>query len=387
MSKTGFVLKCWQARFLLFSIVLSLMAPVIVNEKPLLIFDRDGGVHFPVFKSATVDTSGFGDGFSLHALIPYSPGKSDYANAGFKGPFDQHFELDENGKLTPLPWYKHHWFGTDLRGSDILAYTVYGLRNSIGISLIAILISLVIASLIGFIGGWYVRDPLRVGVLEFLVIVFWMFLIFHGVLNIYSQGDKWLYLAIVTLICYCALQLTRRFAMKPLMNIRFDVFSDRLGELFIAVPRMIFLMVFVQYADRSILSLAVVIGITGWVDLARLIRAETIRLREQSFIEAATVAGIGMKRMFLRHVLPNIWPSVMVVSMYSFSSNIMIESSLSFFGLGLPPDQPSIGTILSEARSYYEYWWMFLLPGIWLSVIIYALFTLPGRLNKLKSTS
>ncbi|MFN8153316.1 MAG: ABC transporter permease [Bacteroidia bacterium] len=369
-------------KLLLISFVLCMFAPVWINDKPILGIDQQGNWHFPVFEISVVyqDTGKYA--FAINPPVCYTPGKGDMANSGFKGPFHRQYVFDARGELTDIPVLKRHWFGTDLRGGDVLAYTVFGLRNSMVISILAIIISLVIASFLGFAGGWYSSEAFVIGRTQLLVILLWLLFAFHGLVNLYTLYDKYIFLLLITVCCALVMFRLRKIEHQKTVNVRIDFFSDRLSEIFVSIPRMVLLMVMVQFVDKSISSIALVIGLTGWVDLARLIRSETIRLKDQPFIDAAMMNGVSRRRLFLKHIFPNIWPSVMVVSMYAFSGNIIMESSMSFFGMGLPPESPSVGTMLSEARSYYEYWWLFIIPGFWLSMLIYALFTLPGRFGR-----
>lgn len=287
--------KLWQFRFLLCSALICSVAPVLMNHQPLVLVNRAGDMSFPAFGASEIYGTSDDSSFCIHAPVPYSPVKSDLMNAGFKSPFDQQFELDEHGKKTAIKWYRRHWFGTDLRGGDILSYSVFGLRNSFLISLIALLISMLLGFGLGFVAGWRVNNPLRITVPVFFVLVGWLVLVMHGVLNLYSHIDKVIYLSAISILAWTMIYYLRRLNLDRKVKIRFDFFSDRVSEIFIAVPRMILLLVLVQYFEKSILSLALIIGLTGWVDLARLIRSETIRLREQPFVDAARMTGQGVQ--------------------------------------------------------------------------------------------
>ncbi len=382
MSKWKQWCHFWQFRFLLLTFFICVAAPLLMNHQPLLVKDVHGDFFFPALGGSEFEMGHVKPVLVIHAPIPYSPVKSDLMNAGFVSPFDPQYELTDTGERIPVSWYKRHWFGTDLRGGDVLSYSVFGLRNSFFISFLALLISLIIGALLGFVSGWRLNNPLKIGWGTGLVILLWCVFTIHGVLNIYSVSDRVVFLSIVTMVAAGLMYSLQFLKRKYVLSVRFDFLSDRVSEIFIAIPRMILLMVLVQYFGKSIFAMALIIGVTGWIDLARLIRSETVRLREQTYVEAAKMTGQGVLRLFIFHILPNIWPSVMVVAMYGFSSNIIMESSLSFLGMGLPPDQPSIGTLLSEAKSYYEYWWLFVFPGLWLSMVIYALFTIPARIGK-----
>jgi peptide/nickel transport system permease protein len=283
---------------------------------------------------------------------------------------------------------QRHWLGTDLRGSDVLADMIFAMRNSLLISVIATFISFVIGSFMGVAAGWNTdAGGFQVKESEFILILIFAFLIFFSVSELASIKEKCLFLAFTFSGVYFAFKIVKRLQLKWrvkafYIKIPAGFLIDRLSELFLAIPRLLMLIVVIQFLPRSIPTLAFAIGITSWVDVSRLIKAEVIILKQQSFVEAAGMTGMKKLRLFLKHLLPNIWPSVMVVLMYCFSGNILMDASLSFLGFGLPADTLSIGGMLATARTYYEAWWMFLFPGIWISLLIYAVFTLPDALLK-----
>ncbi len=105
--------------------------------------------------------------------------------------------------------------------------------------------------------------------------------------------------------------------------------------------------------------------LTGWVPYARLTRAELLSMREQQFVQAGQAMGASALRVMLRHILPNVAPTLMVVATFSFAQMIIQESALSFLGLGIQPPQPSWGVMLSDARSYLmTAWWAGVFPGV-----------------------
>jgi len=378
--------KCWQVKVVVITILSSLLAPILCNERPLFCYDSSGKWCFPAFElneqEKFIEHSDCK--YSMYALIPYSPGRSDLANADFKSPFS--VQTSNRTYLGQLR--QRHWLGTDLRGSDVLADMIFAMRNSLLISVIATFISFVIGSFMGVAAGWNTdAGGFQVKESEFILILIFAFLIFFSVSELASIKEKCLFLAFTFSGVYFAFKIVKRLQLKWrvkafYIKIPAGFLIDRLSELFLAIPRLLMLIVVIQFLPRSIPTLAFAIGITSWVDVSRLIKAEVIILKQQSFVEAAGMTGMKKLRLFLKHLLPNIWPSVMVVLMYCFSGNILMDASLSFLGFGLPADTMSIGGMLATARTYYEAWWMFLFPGIWISLLIYAVFTLPDALLK-----
>jgi peptide/nickel transport system permease protein len=109
----------------------------------------------------------------------------------------------------------------------------------------------------------------------------------------------------------------------------------------------------------------VVIGVTGWTGVARIVRGEFLRLREADYVVASRAAGARDWWIIFRHMLPNSLPPVLVSATFGIASTILIESSLSFLGFGVQPPTPSWGDILSQSRDFMDFaWWLTLIPGL-----------------------
>jgi peptide/nickel transport system permease protein len=108
-----------------------------------------------------------------------------------------------------------------------------------------------------------------------------------------------------------------------------------------------------------------VLGITGWVYYARIVRAEVLALREREFVEAALAIGVSNARLMLKHILPNAATSIIVIASLQVARMIISEASLSFLGLGVPPSIPSWGSMVAEGRNYVATaWWVSAMPGV-----------------------
>ncbi len=123
--------------------------------------------------------------------------------------------------------------------------------------------------------------------------------------------------------------------------------------------------------------------LTGWVPYARLTRAELLSLREQPFVQAGQALGASPGRLLLRHILPNVAPTVVVVATFSFAQMIILESALSFLGLGIQPPQPSWGSMLSDARNYLvTAWWAGVFPGLAIVATVLSVNVIGERLRE-----
>jgi peptide/nickel transport system permease protein len=207
-----------------------------------------------------------------------------------------------------------HWLGTDSSGRDVCARIVHGTRVSLSVGLgSALLIAcfgLSVGLLAGYCGGFI--DSLLMRCVDAL----------HAVPTL---------LLLVTMLS----------VLRP---------SGR----------------------AAVFSLLLVIGLVRWTDLARLVRAETRRVRALPYIEAARALGLSAPRIIVRHLLPNLLSPVLVAASFSMGAAIVLEGALSFLGFGMPPDVASWGSLLGDAREHVEAWWLALAPGLALFLSIAA---------------
>jgi peptide/nickel transport system permease protein len=155
-----------------------------------------------------------------------------------------------------------------------------------------------------------------------------------------------------------------------------DLIGMRLVEIFGSVPTLYLLLAFVAFFPRNLYLMMVIIGFTGWVDNARFVRAEFLRLRNQDFVHAARAAGLPLRSILFRHMLPNAMAPLLVSASFGIAQAILIEATLSYLGLGLV-DDPSWGQLLNQAVSEAGVfsWWLATFPGlaIFLTVFSYNL--------------
>ena len=152
-----------------------------------------------------------------------------------------------------------------------------------------------------------------------------------------------------------------------------DLLGMRLVEVFSAIPVIFLLILICAVYDRNIYLMMIVIGLTGWVGYAVFIRAEFLKLRNMDYVLAARAAGTPLTGILFRHLLPNGVAPVLVLASFGFASAILFESSLSFLGLGLPPQDPSWGQLLQEARANGGgQWWLVLYPGLAIFLTVFA---------------
>jgi peptide/nickel transport system permease protein len=146
-----------------------------------------------------------------------------------------------------------------------------------------------------------------------------------------------------------------------------------------AFPRLFLLVLLAAISPPGILPVVLLIGLTGWMPVARLVRAEVRSLRRRDFVLAARAAGAGPLRIAFRHLLPNALAPIAVEGSLGIASAIVAEATLSFLGLGLPPPAPSWGGMIADGRdALASAWWVALFPGLALAVAALA-FNLIGE--------
>ncbi len=216
-----------------------------------------------------------------------------------------------------LPGMRHqppsmgHPLGTDKFGRDILTRMIYGSRISLTVSFLAVTLSVVLGSFIGAAAG-------------------------------YSGGIM-------------------------------DAVLMRIVDALMSIPRLFLLLTCIALFSRSLLLVTVLLGATGWMGTARLVRGQILSLKNREFVSAAEALGAGSRRIILRHLIPNALTVIIVSATLRIGLIILVEASLSFLGLGVPPPTPSWGMMVYEGREVLlDAWWVSTFPGLSIVVTVVA---------------
>jgi peptide/nickel transport system permease protein len=152
-----------------------------------------------------------------------------------------------------------------------------------------------------------------------------------------------------------------------------DAILMRFVDIMLCFPTFFLILAVIALLEPSIWYIMLIIGVTGWMGVARLVRAEVLSIKERDYITAARSIGASNIRIIFRHILPNAAAPVFVAATLGVAGAILTESALSFLGIGVQPPTPSWGNILTSGKDYLEFaWWLSLFPGVAILVTVLA---------------
>jgi ABC-type dipeptide/oligopeptide/nickel transport system permease subunit len=217
------------------------------------------------------------------------------------------FLQEVSARLIPPVWDAGGtWtypLGTDPLGRDLLSRVIYGARVSISAGALAVVVAMTLGVLMGLVAGYY-----------------------GGAV---------------------------------------DTIISNLVNVMLAFPFLLLALAAIAVVGPSFGNMIVVLGATGWPIYTRVVRAETLKYRERDFVQAARALGLGSGRIIRAHVLPNLLNTIIVMASLEVARMIILESFLSFLGLGIQPPTPSWGAMLGEGRVYMlTHWWLAAFPGL-----------------------
>ncbi len=350
-------LKPWQLISLMTFLLVGILSEFLAHDKYLICLDS--GVSF--FVSCEYCNRG------IAPPIPYRYNSIDKNNRG----------VSPLGKQQVASVYYRHWLGTDKLGRDVLAGVIEGAQVAVGIGFFSMLLSVIIGLLFGYLSGFLGDDSIRISWLGFLLLISCtcLFLFYFSYM---VSPIRWLLLLSLMPLWLIGVTFFSTVETNKLgITIPLDIMVMRLIELFRSMPIIfIILVLLVLIAKPGYWSVIIIIAIVRWPTVTRYIRAEILKIKEQNFIQAAKMIGLSNRKIFIEQVLPMAISPVLVVCAFGFSSAILTESTLSFLGIGLPVEQVSWGSLLSQSRSDINSWWLVLFPGLMIYFSIYLFNTI-----------
>jgi peptide/nickel transport system permease protein len=271
-----------------------------------------------------------------------------------------------------------HLLGTTKLGKDVAAGLVYGVRAALSISSLAVLIALLLGLPLGMMAGYYGDQHLHMvwwqWLLGMLCVLAALWYLYTGI-EVGSWGDGLIGVGLLALSIF----LMTRSSSGRRWTIPIDSLVMKVVEIRRSIPLIYILVVAGGLVQKhNYLTIALIIGCTCWTGIARHSRAYVMELRVASQHEALLSLSIPTWRIHTRHFLPQIWPQITVLAVFLASTAILLETSLSFLGLGLPSEMMTWGSLLSECREQPSAWWLAVCPGVMLTITLSAL-TVLGR--------
>ncbi|NUN99790.1 MAG: ABC transporter permease [Saprospiraceae bacterium] len=381
----------WSLRILYLLFFIALFADFLANDKP--VYCRiEGQSYFPILKDYGIRLGlSKGDPFFfqrdwktetyetvIFPPITYTAQQTDTPN-GYVSPF---------GKQSIRSPRFRHWLGTDQLGHDIAAIMVHGTRTAMLVSIISMGIATLIGLLLGSLAGFFGDERLRTSVPRLALNLIALaagafygfgvrsFAITEGPLFAELLKSLTIFLTFLLAANLLAGQIDRRFKFSATIAIPADTLVNRAIEILYAIPTLLLLLSAAALIKKpSIFYIMAIIGLLRWTGTARYIRAELLKIRNLEYVEAARAMGLREWRILFRHALPNGLVPILVTVAFGMANTVLIEASLSFLGIGLPPESASWGNALQNARSHPQAWWVALFPGlgIFLTITIFNL--------------
>lgn len=276
-------------------------------------------------------------------------------------------ELDILPKIS-----SSHILGTNHMGQDLMSLIISGAQYSLGISFFSAVVAVFIGISIGSVAGYFGDKNIRVkrfqllsAILTIPVVLFYIFLslktrtFFQSGIAILS-GTLVSYVVWKVLIIF----LGKTLLLKQFVNLPIDIFNTKIAEIFFAVPAYFIILSFSPFLGDSMWTMIFILGVTSWPQSALLIRAEVLKIREMHYIDALKLSGLGNFRIIAFHVIPNSISPVLVNFVFFISGLLIIESSLSYIGIGFSSDILTWGKIINGFKTNSANWWVAIFPGI-----------------------
>jgi peptide/nickel transport system permease protein len=393
----------------------SIASPIRANDKPL-ICKYKGQWLFPAFsfKNQQIisenEIINYNMGnewktlitdFSVFAPCAYSPNTIDAANAPRKSPFAaQQFVLKNNTTIS-IPFKFRHWLGTTQNGNDVLSGIIHGTKISLSVGIFSMLIASIIGIILGASAGYFENDTLKIGYVQLLFLLIGIFISYFYCVVVrgsslatdFTNGSALVILKIFFLLylSYVVIAGLLKFGNKiditlktaSKLNFPLDTIVSRVIEILNSIPSLLLIVALSAITKPSYTLLILIIGFLSWTTIARLTRAEYLKTKQLDYITSCKAIGMSHFAIMRKHILPNVFPIILVQIIFGMAGAVLIEASLSFIGVGIPSNTVSWGSLLNEARDHFTAWWLVVFPGLGVFVLIFIYNKIAAEISKI----
>lgn len=304
------------------------------------------------------------DNHLIAPIIPYNHSTIDSKNRDV-GPFDiQNVES----------LYYRHWLGTDALGRDTLAGVIHGTGIALKVCFWTTLFTLILVFVFGYLSGFLGDDRFQIPSNR----LYWVSPAILIILFYFSYSGnlvlKLLWAALFFLALFMFLRKPKELNVERSISLPFDSIIVKLIEIFRTIPGLIIILVLLSFFSQpSLWNVIFVLGFIRWPSYTRIFRGEILNTKENDFVKSAIMSGMSEWKIFIKYIMPLSISPLIVALAFGLSSIILLESSLSFLGIGIPVDQVSWGSILKDARYDFNAWWLAVFPGlvIFLTILLF----------------
>ena len=401
LSKNRALKLCVRV-FLIF-VCVALLAPFLSNDKPL-ICKYKGQWLFPAFsfKNQHIiseddiinynmgnDWKTLNTDFSVFAPCAYSPNTIDAANAPRKSPFDAQEFVSKNNTTTSIPYKFRHWLGTTQNGNDVLSGIIHGTKISLSVGIFSMLIASIIGIILGACAGYFENNSIKIGYVQLLFLLIGIFISYFYCVVVrgsnlaaaFTIGSALDILRVFLLLylSYIVIKYLLKIGNKidvtlktdNILNFPLDAIVSRIIEILNSIPSLLLIIALSAITKPSYTLLISIIGFLSWTTIARLTRAEYLKTKQLDYITSSKAIGMSDFAIMRKHILPNVFPIILVQIIFGMAGAVLIEASLSFIGVGIPSNTVSWGSLLNEARDHFSAWWLVVFPGLCVFTLIF----------------
>jgi len=413
LSKNRVLKRCIYV-FTLF-VFISILAPFIANDKPLVCKYKEQWL-FPAFSfkhqaiinneiinyNMAKDWKTLETDFAIFPPCAYSPNSIDADNAPRKSPFDEQIMTLKNGQTISLPLKYRHWLGTTQNGNDVFSCIIHGTKISLSVGIFSMLIAGLIGILLGACAGYFQNNTLKIGYIQVLFLFLSLFISYFFCFIVradklseaFKEGGLGMFFQILFTIymfiqnTFILLKLGKWIDQKLKTNHRLyfpiDVVISRIIEILNSIPSLLLIIALSAISKPSYSLLIMIIGFLSWTSIARLTRAEYLKAKQLDYVTSCRAIGMSNYRIIVKHILPNVFPLLLVQIIFGLAGAVLIEASLSFIGVGVPLNTITWGSLLNEARDHFSAWWLVVFPGLCVFTIIFIYNKIATEISNLK---